>query len=226
MKRVNGLAAAVVAMGLFVTAANAQTGSVQGMQLETVVCFNRTTGQTAPGTASSMGQFDCSAVGSGEIGILLLGAGGDGTPCDTVTETEPNDDQPQNIGTLSAACSLTVTGSVPTGYDDFNNPNPNADWDYYAFAPDGVSQLRLDVMIESDFAWGVLDAATNQWLQCQDLTCVIPAQTTGVVVVLCAQRPSDYTLTISGGAGIGSQSFGASTHGKSGVKARQIRSLR
>jgi len=239
MKRFSSWAISVMAMGLFVTPVKAQTGNVQGIHVETVVCFNRTTGVTAPGTLSSVndtGEFDCSGVGPGEIGILLLGQGEPASPCggSPVAESELNDDlqQAQDIGILSEECNLTVTGNIHTGYDDFDNQNPNRDMDVFVFALDGVSQLRLTMQLTSASEWsyGVFDAATNERLQCQPgaegIECVVPVQTTSVFVRVGAQNSTDYTLTISGGANGGSQPFGTSAHGIRRLTARQLWSVR
>jgi hypothetical protein len=232
MKRISSLAISVMAMGLLVAPVKAQTGNVQGLRLNSLVCFNRTTGETAPVTRfDDVGEFDCSSLSAGpneEVGVLLLGVAGGVGGC-VLEEIESDSPQPQDIGILGQECAtVTVTGDVHTGYDDFSNSNPNADWDLYALTLAGVSQLRLDVQLtpEGEFAWGVVDADTEESLQCQELTCIVPAQTTRVIVIIGAQSPADYSLTISGGTSGGSQPFGALAHGMQSLNARQLRNIR
>jgi hypothetical protein len=238
MKRLSVLAASVIAMGLYTMPARALTGNVQDLMLDKVMCLNTTTGASAVGTFSGDGEFDCGGLPVGadeEISIVLLGTSSPG-PVDCgnpIVEQEPNNPQPQDAGTLSPDCSVSVTGNISIGYDDFNKQNPNADWDIYGFAPQGVSELhvQVEVLSKGEYALGVRDATTMQYLQCQftsdytDYFCAIPAQTTRVLVGVGTQQPTDYTLTMSG-KGLLDLPSGLSAQSVQGSRAPQLHKVR
>jgi len=239
MKRLSVLAASVIAMGLYTMPARALTGNVQDLMLDKVMCLNTTTGASTVGTFSGNGEFDCGGLPVGadeEMSIVLLGTSNTGPAgCgNPVAEQEPNNPpQPQDVGTLSPDCSISVTGNISIGYDDFSKQNPNADWDIYGFALQGVIELHVEVDIPSqgEYAVGVRDAVTMQYLQCQftsdftDYICAIPAQTTRVLVGVSAQKPTDYMLTISG-TGLLDLPSGLSAQSMQGSRAPQLHNAR
>jgi hypothetical protein len=174
------------------------------MHVETVVCFNRTTGETAPGTVSSgngMAQFECDAAGVGEMGILLLGEGtgdatGPGPKCTTITEQEPNNKEWQELGTLPAGGCVTVQGRIEI----------KKDVDSYLLLLARSGQLRLTAT-SADGPLGLViwDARTGEDLafQCQENTCEVTAPTDAIGRAFSAEQRNSYTIKIAAGGGTG-----------------------
>jgi hypothetical protein len=121
-----------------------------------------------------------------------------------VSEQEPNDLQTgQDIQDLSVLQSGTCVSVSPASI------NSSADFDFYLLGLNGVSQLSLQLQIQSvtqqalaPFAYVVLDAYTGGVLaECYDVTCQAYVQTDLVVVGVVANDVFQYGLDITAAGG-------------------------
>jgi hypothetical protein len=148
-------------------------------------------------------------------GIIAIPAWACETNCQTIPEQESNDEQLQMVGSVDPETCLTVSGTITTGYDDFDQPNPGADIDGFVFqVPPGtqfqVTYGSLDQTDEIRHRWVDLQSNTKIEMQCgewqQGVTTVqcegiSPSDTLGTI--FGARLPEDYTLTVAVGGNTG-----------------------
>jgi len=141
-------------------------------------------------------------------GTIAIPAWACETNCQTVPEQEPNDEQLQMVGIVDPETCLTVSGTISTGYDDFDQPNPEADIDGFVFqVPPGthfqVTYGSIDQTDEFRYQWVDLQSNTKIEMQCGEwqedgtVQCegISPSDTLGTI--FGARLPEDYTLTVA-----------------------------
>jgi hypothetical protein len=142
-------------------------------------------------------------------GALALPALACNPNCQSVMEQEPNSfDQPQTAGMIDQGSCLTLSGSITTGYDDFDQLNPNADIDAFAIeVPAGASfQVIFGSIDQTDeIAHGFWDLQSGNLIevQCGDfqadgtLQCEGMSPSSDLVAVFASRLPEDYTISIT-----------------------------
>jgi hypothetical protein len=127
-----------------------------------------------------------------------------------MTEQEPNDEMPQDGGTLASGGCLQIDGSTHTGFGDPQNPAPGFDQDQYLIFVQGVTSIELSGEATGPISFDLYDPQTNESLACTEMTCTVPAGVTEVVLWIASQDAATYNLEVkAGGAG-----------GPSGLKAQ------
>jgi len=128
-----------------------------------------------------------------------------------VSEQEPNDfDQPQEVGIVDQASCLTLSASITTGYDDFDQPNPNADIDAFVFQVPAGSSFQviyesLDQTDEFMTLWVDLQSGDPVDMVCsegqEDGTVQCEGfSPSGILGTGFASRlPEDYSMTVTSG---------------------------
>lgn len=214
LNRMHTFALSVAMTGLSMMPAWAFSGQIDSGLLETVTCINYDTGQAVPGTAG-VGGFDCSALPKGledRIGVVLVGTSEENSgSCNTVQEVEPNNDinqgQFQDLGMLEAGGCVAVKASTTAGYgDDPNNPDPNADVDWYVIDTSRTAQPMFSFRdFEGSALYGVFDVDTGDRLEVQPRgeDYAILGQPDRVAFRVRTQQPNTYTLQFSDGAASG-----------------------
>jgi len=222
--RIHTFALSMMMTGLSVMPVWAFSGQIDSdSQLETVTCINHSTGQAVPGIVSGA-RFDCSALPQNlgdSIGVVLLGPGGDlPPPCNgsdvSIQEVEPNNDinQAQDLGALD--CIIMVTGETTAGFIDPDNPDPNADADWYVISLAGAAQPQVEFLdFEGLLSFSLVDFSTEQDVdvECNGTTCAILGQHDRVALRVRTQDPGPYTLRFSDGAASqGLSALSSATH--------------
>ena len=192
---------------------------------------NYTTGATVA-AQSIDGRFDCSALPKQQgdaIGTVLFGMAGDGpgggsgggSCAQPLQEVESNDDinqgQFQDLGTLQAGGCIAVAASTSAGYgSDPNNPDPNADVDWYVINTASASQPMFGFLdLQGALLYGIFDLDTGQRLEVQPSgdSLAILGQPAKVAIRVRTEQPTTYTLQFSDGtAGGGLSSLDRARH--------------
>jgi hypothetical protein len=133
---------------------------------------------------------------------------GSGCP-NVVLEQEPNGiDQPQDVGIVDQAGCLTLSASITTGYDNFDQPNPNADIDAFVLqvaagssfqvSYEGIDQTDEFMTLWVDLQSGELlemvcsEGQADATLQCEGFS------PSGILGTGFASRlPEDYSMTVT-----------------------------
>jgi hypothetical protein len=133
---------------------------------------------------------------------------GSGCP-NIVSEQEPNSiDQPQDVGIVDQANCLTLSASITTGYDNFDQPNPNADIDAFVLqvaagssfqvSYEGIDQTDEFMTLWVDLQSGELlemvcsEGQADGTLQCEGFS------PSGILGTAFASRlPEDYSMTVT-----------------------------
>jgi hypothetical protein len=214
LNRMHTFTLSVVMTGLSMMPVWAFSGEIDAGLLETVTCINYDTGQAVSGTAG-VGGFDCSALTRGledRIGVVLVGTSEEGPgECNPVQEVESNNDinqgQFQDLGTLEAGGCVAVKASTSVGFgDDPNNPDPNADVDWYVIDTSRTAQPMFSLRdFDGTALYGVFDFATGDRLEVQPRgeDYAILGQPDRVAFRVRTQQPDTYTLQFSDGAASG-----------------------
>jgi hypothetical protein len=141
-------------------------------------------------------------------GALALPALACNPTCQNIMEQEPNSfDQPQTAGMIDQGSCLTVSGSITTGYDNFDQHNPNADIDAFAIqVPAGASfQVTFGSLDQTDeFLYAFLDLQSGNTVevQCGDwqadgtLQCEGMSPSSDLVAAFGSRVPEDYTISV------------------------------
>ena len=139
---------------------------------------------------------------------------GSGCP-NVVSEQEPNGiDQPQDVGIVDQASCLTLNASITTGYDNFDQPNPNADIDAFvlqvaAGSSFQVSYEGIDQTDEFMTLWVDLQSGELLEMVCSEGQAAGTMQCegfspSGILGTGFASRlPEDYSMTVT----LGGSSF-------------------
>jgi hypothetical protein len=133
---------------------------------------------------------------------------GSGCP-NVVLEQEPNSiDQPQDVGIVDQASCLTLNASITTGYDNFDQPNPNADIDAFvlqvaAGSSFQVSYEGIDQTDEFMTLWVDLQSGDPVDMVCSEGQAAGTLQCEGfsssgiLGTAFVSRLPEDYSMTVT-----------------------------